>query len=118
MDTDNARHASEEIYRRIRHQVGLNRSNSTADVTLQPEPRGLITQEGLILRRGASGQMQIEQSDTMGQTVREAEGGTEAAGGSILAEHTSLFHGRGARGTKANLFCPPISDTELDLECH
>ena len=38
MDTDNARRASEEIYRRIRQQAGLSRSGSVGDVTLQPEP--------------------------------------------------------------------------------
>ena len=49
MDTDDARCASEEIYRRIRHQAGLNRSNSAGDVTLQPEPLGVSTQGRLTL---------------------------------------------------------------------
>ena len=38
MDTDDARRASVEIYRRIRQQAGLSRSGSVGDVTLQPAP--------------------------------------------------------------------------------
>ena len=37
MDTDDARRASEEIYRRIQRQTGLGRSGSAGDVTLLPE---------------------------------------------------------------------------------
>ena len=37
MDTDDARQASEEIYRRIQRQTGLGRSGSAGDVTLLPE---------------------------------------------------------------------------------
>ena len=59
MDTDDARRASEEIYRRIRQQAGLSRSGSVGDVTLQPEPLGIMTQGKLVLRkedaRAASG---------------------------------------------------------------
>ena len=44
MDTDDARWASEEIYRRIRQQAGLSRSGSVGDITLQPEPLGIMTQ--------------------------------------------------------------------------
>ena len=40
MDMDDARRASEEIYRRIRQQAGLSRSGSVGDITLQPEPLG------------------------------------------------------------------------------
>ena len=49
MDTDNARRASEEIYRRIRQQAGLSRSGSVGDVTLQPESLGVMTQGRLVL---------------------------------------------------------------------
>ena len=49
MDTDDARRASEEIYRRIRQQAGLSRSGSVGDVTLQPEPLGVMTQGRLVL---------------------------------------------------------------------
>ena len=34
MDTDDARRASEEIYRRIRQQAALSRSGSVGDITL------------------------------------------------------------------------------------
>ena len=44
MDTDDAKRASEETYRRIRQQAGLSRSGSVGDVTLQPEPLGVMTQ--------------------------------------------------------------------------
>ena len=53
MDTDDARRASEEIYRRIRQQAGLTRSGSVGDITLQPEPLGIMTQGKLVLRRKA-----------------------------------------------------------------
>ena len=52
MDTDDARRASEEIYRRIRQQAGLSRSGSVGDITLQPAPLGIMTQGKLVLRRG------------------------------------------------------------------
>ena len=52
MDTDDARRASAEIYRRIRQQAGLSRSGSVGDVTLQPAPLGIMTQGKLVLRRG------------------------------------------------------------------
>ena len=49
MDTDDARRASAEIYRRIRQQAGLSRSGSVGDMTLQPEPLGVMTQGKLVL---------------------------------------------------------------------
>ena len=56
MDTDDARRASEEIYCRIRQQAGLSRSGSVGDVTLQPEPLGVMTQGRLVLQRRTSEQ--------------------------------------------------------------
>ena len=56
MDTDDARRASEEIYRRIRQQADLSRSGSVGDITLQPEPLGVMTQGKLVLRRRTSEQ--------------------------------------------------------------
>ena len=44
MPMDDAQRASEEIYRRIRQQAGLSRSGSVGDMTLQPEPLGVMTQ--------------------------------------------------------------------------
>ena len=51
MDTDDARRASAEIYRRIRQQAGLSRSGSVGDATLQPAPLGIMTQGKWVLRR-------------------------------------------------------------------
>ena len=51
MDMDDAGHASKEIYRRIRQKAGLSRSGSVGDVTLQPEPPGVMTEGRLILHR-------------------------------------------------------------------
>ena len=61
MDTDDARRASVEIYRRIRQQAGLSRSGSVGDVTLQPSPSGIMTQGRLVLRRGTPEQIQAGQ---------------------------------------------------------
>ena len=49
MDMDDARWASEEIYQRIRQKTGLSRSGSVGDITLQPEPLGVMTQGKLVL---------------------------------------------------------------------
>ena len=49
MDMDDARQASEEIYRRIRQQAGLSRSGLMGDVTLQPGALGVMTQGRLVL---------------------------------------------------------------------
>ena len=62
MDMDDARRASEEIYRRIRQQAGLSRSGSVGDITLQPAPLGIATQGKLVLRRGTPEQPQAGQS--------------------------------------------------------
>ena len=63
MDTDDARRASEEFYRRITQQAGLSRSGSVEDVTLQPESLGVMTQGKLVLRRRASEQPQAGHSN-------------------------------------------------------
>ena len=68
MDTDDARQASEEIYRRIRQHAGLSRSGLVGDVTLQPEPLGVMTQGRLVLRRRTSEQPQVGQSNARGST--------------------------------------------------
>ena len=84
MDTDDARRASEEIYRRIRQQAGLGRSGSVGDMTLQPEPLGVMTQGRLILRRRESEQPQTAQSNVRDQLVRDPELVTGAEGGDTL----------------------------------
>ena len=76
MDTDDARRASEEIYRRIRQQAGLSRSGSVGDVTLQPEPLGIMTQGKLVLQRKASEQPQAGQPN-----IRDPEATAGAVAG-------------------------------------
>ena len=88
MDTDNARRASEEIYRRIRQQAGLSRSGSVGDVTLQPEPLRVMTQGRLVLRRGPSEQPQAGQS-----SVRDPETTAGVVGGRYPIKYTTMFHG-------------------------
>ena len=79
MDQDDARRASKEIYRRIRQQAGLSRSGSVGDVTLQPEPLGVMTQGRLVLQRRTSEQPQVGQLDIKDQPV----GDPDTTGGAV-----------------------------------
>ena len=112
MDTDNARWASEEIYRRIRQQAGLSRSSSVGDVTLQPEPLGIMTQGKFVLRRRASEQPQEGQSN-----VRDPEATAGAVGGDTLLNIPPCSMAEEPGEQSHSLFRPPMSDPELDLEC-
>ena len=88
MDTDYARRASEEIYRRIRQQAGLSRSGSVGDITLQPEPLGVMTQGRLVLRRRMPERSQAGQSN-----VENPETTAWAVGGRNLIKYTTMFYG-------------------------
>ena len=66
MDTDDAQRASEEIYRRIRRQAGLNQSGSAGDVTLLPKPVGVITR-GRFVRSEETG----EQTQAVASSIRD-----------------------------------------------
>ena len=88
MDTDDARRASEEIYRRIRQQAGLSRSGSVGDITLQPGPLGIMTQGKLVLRRRMPEQFQAGQLN-----VENPETTAGAVGGSYPTKYTTMFHG-------------------------
>ena len=112
MDMDDARRASEEIYQRIRQQAGLSRSGSVGDVTLQPEPLGLMTQGKLVLRRRTSEQPQAGQS-----TVRDPETTTGAMGGDTLLNIPPCSMAEEPGEQSQSLFRPPMSNPELDLEC-
>ena len=68
MDTDDARRASEEIYRRMRQQAGLNRSNSAGDVTLCPEPIRVMTRGGPVLHQEATEQILMAQANIRDQS--------------------------------------------------
>ena len=88
MDTDDARRASAEIYRRIRQQAGLSRSGSVGDMTLQPEPLGIMTQGKLVILKRTPEQPQVGQ-----QKVESPETTAGAVGGSYPTKYTTMFHG-------------------------
>ena len=110
MDTDDARRASAEIYRRIRQQAGLSRSGSVGDMTLQPEPLGVMTQGKLVLRKGASEQSQAGRNVENPGTTAGAEGGVTL----LNIPPCSMAEGPGEQSQ--SLFRPPMSDPEVDLE--
>ena len=83
---------SEEIYRRIRQQAGLSQSGSVGDVTLQPEPIGVMTQGRLVLHKRTPEQSQMTQFGIRDQPVSNTEATMGAVGGYTI-EHTSMLHG-------------------------
>ena len=111
MDTDNARRASEEIYRRIRQQAGLSRSGSVGDITLQPEPLGVMTQGRLVLRRRTPERSQAGQSN-----VENPEATAGAVVGETLLNISPCSMAEGPGEQSQSLFRPPMSDPEVDLE--
>ena len=112
MDTDDARRASEEIYRRIRQQAGLSRSGSVGDMTLQPGPLGIMTQGKLVLRKKTPEQPQAGQSN-----VENPETTAGAVGGDTLLNIPPCSMAEGPGEQSQSLFRPPMSDPEVDLEC-
>ena len=117
MDTDDARHASEEIYRQIRQQAGLSRSGSVGDMTLQPEPLGVMTQGRLILCRRESKQPQTAQPGVRDQLVRDTGLVTGAEGGDTLLNIPPCSMVEEPGEQSQSLFRTPMSDPELDLQC-
>ena len=111
MDTDDARRASEEIYRRIRQQAGLSRSGSVGDITLQPEPLGIMTQGKLVLRKRTPKQPQAGQSH-----VENPETTAGAVGGDTLLNIPPCSMAEGPGEQSQSLFRPPMSVPEVDLE--
>ena len=111
MDTDDARRASAEIYRRIRQQAGLSRSGSVGDVTLQPAPLGIMTQGKLVLRRRTP-----ERSQTGQSNVEDPEVTAGAVGGDTLLNIPPCSMAEGPGEQSQSLFRPPMSDPEVDLE--
>ena len=111
MDKDDARRASEEIYRRIRQKAGLSRSGSVGDITLQPEPLGIMTQGKLVLRRRTPEQSQAGQSN-----VENPETTAGAVGGDTLLNIPPCSMAEGPGEQSQSLFRPPMSDPEVDLE--
>ena len=111
MDTDDARWASEEIYRRIRQQAGLSRSGSVGDITLQPELLGIMTQGKLVLWRRMPEQSKAGQS-----SVENPETTAGAVGGDTLLNIPPCSMAEGPGEQSQSLFRPPMSDPEVDLE--
>ena len=111
-DTDDARRPSEEIYRRIRQQAGLSRSSSVGDITLQPEPLGIMTQGKLVLRKRMPEQSQVGWSN-----VENPEITAGAVGGDTLLNIPPCSMAEGPEEQSQSLFRPPMSDLEVDLEC-
>ena len=111
MDTDDARRASEEIYRRIFQQAGLSRPGSVGDITLQPEPLGIMTQGKLVLRRRTPERSQAGQSN-----VENPETTAGAVGGNTLLNIPPCSMAEGPGEQSQSLFRPPMSDPEVDLE--
>ena len=117
MDMDDARHASEEIYHKIRQQAGLSRSGSVGDVTLQPEPLGVMTQGRLILHRRTPERSQAVQSSIRDQPARDPEPARGAVGGDSLFNIPPCSMAEEPGDQSQSLFRPPMSDPEVDLEC-
>ena len=117
MDTDDARRASEEIYQRIRQQAGLSRSSSVGDMTLRPEPIGVMTQGRLILHRGTPEQTQVAQASARDQPFRTTESTMGAVGGTSLLNIPPCSMAEEPGEQSQSLFRPPMSDPKLDLEC-
>ena len=111
MDTDDATRASEEIYRRIRQQAGLSRSGSVGDITLQPEPLGIMTQGKLVLRRRTPERSQVGQTN-----VENPETTAGEVGGDTLLNIPPCSMAEGPGEQSQSLFRPPMSDPEVDLE--
>ena len=117
MDTDDAQCASEEIYCRIRQQGGLSGAGSVGDVTLQPEPLGIMTQGRLILHRRTPEQIQVGRSSIRDQPVRDPESAAGAMGGDSLLNIPPCFSMAEEPGEQSqSLFRPLMSDPELDLD--
>ena len=117
MDTDDAIWASEEIYRRIRHQAGIGRSGSDEDVTLQSEPLGIMTQGRLILCRETLEQPQVTPTGDRDPPVRDVEQTRGAVGGDTLLNIPPCSMAEEPGEQSQSLFRPPMSDPELNLEC-
>ena len=86
-------------------------------MTLQPEPLGVMTQRGLVLRRRTSEQPQVGQSDVRDQPVGDPDTTSGAIGGVTLLNIPPCSMAEEPGEHSQSLFRPPMSDPELDLEC-
>ena len=81
MDTDDARWASEEIYRRIQRQTGLGRSGSAGDVTLLPEAAETIIRGRTGHRRETGEQIRTSTTSSEDKLTQNEDTTTGAEGG-------------------------------------
>ena len=75
-----------------------------------------MTQGGLILHRRTSEQPQVAQPDARDQSAREMEPGPGAVERDSLLNIPSCSMAEEPGEQSQSLFCPPMSDPELDLE--
>ena len=105
-----------KFYRRIRRQAGLSRSGSVGDVTLWPEPSGVMTLGGLVLCRETSEQTQVAPFGIRDQPTRDTDTTAGAVGEETLLNIPPCSMAEEPGEQSQSLFCPPMSDPELDLE--
>ena len=82
------------------------------DITLQPEPLGIMTQGKLVLPRRMPEQSQAGQSN-----VENPETTAGAVGGATLLNIQPCSMAEGLGEQSQSLFRPTMSDPEVDLEC-
>ena len=80
------------------------------DLTLQPEPLGVMTQGKLVLQRRTS-----EQSRAGQPSVENPETTAGAVGGNTLLNIPPCSMAEGPGEQSQSLFRPPMSDPEVDL---
>ena len=95
MDTDDARRASEEIYRRIQRQTGLGRSGSAGDVALLPEAAETIIGGRTGHQREIGEQIRTSTTSSEDQLTQAEDTAAGAVGGTYTANYTPMFHGGG-----------------------
>ena len=81
------------------------------DITLQPEPLGIMTQGKLVLQKRMPKQPQVGQSN-----VENPETTAGAVGGDTLLNIPPCSMAEGPGEQSQSLFRPPMSDPEVDLE--
>ena len=116
MDTDDARRASEEIYRRIQRQTGLGRSGSAGDVTLLPEAAETIIRGTTAHKKEIGEQIRTSTTSSEDQLTQAEDTTAGAAGGRTLLNIPPCSMAEEPGEQSQSLFRPPMSDPELNLE--
>ena len=116
MDTDDARRASEEIYRRIQRQTGLGRSGSAGDVTLLPEVAEIIIRGRTGHQRNIGEQIKTSTTSSEDQVTQAKDTVVGAVGGRTLLNIPPCSMAEELGEQNLSLFRPPMSDPELKLE--